>query len=88
MVEGCPGTFRVYDLCYLEGDLVKMHLKLSELIHMIPHNYTVCRLCRTILRGCRIVRENLQREIDSGLIQVDRSRNLNQVNMVQADPLP
>lgn len=59
MVEGCPGTFRVYDVRYLEGDLVEMHLKLGELIHMAPHNYAACRLCHTTLSDCRIVRQDL-----------------------------
>ena len=59
MVEGYPGTFRVYDVCYLEGDLVEMHLKLGELIYMTPHNYAACGLCRTTLCGCCIVREDL-----------------------------
>ncbi|XP_050877398.1 uncharacterized protein LOC127081158 [Lathyrus oleraceus] len=83
MVEGCPGTFRVYDIRYLERDLVEMHLKLGELICMTPHNYAACKLCRTTLRGCHIVREELQKEIDNKLIRVDRNRNFNQVNMVE-----
>ncbi|XP_050897131.1 uncharacterized protein LOC127103946 [Lathyrus oleraceus] len=88
MVEGCPGSFRVYDVCYLEGDLVEMHLKLGDLIYMMPYNYAACGLCRTTLYGCRIVREDLQKEIDNGLIRVDRERNFNKVNMVQAKGAP
>ena len=88
MVEGCPDTVRVYDVCYLEGNLIEMHLELGELIHITPHNYAACRLFRTTLRGCHIVREDLQREIDNGIIRVDRDLNFNQVNMVQANPLP
>ncbi|XP_050916730.1 uncharacterized protein LOC127131882 [Lathyrus oleraceus] len=67
MVEGCPGTFTVYDVCYLEGDLVEMHLKLGELIYMMPHNYEACGLCRTTLCGCRIfnVPEPLEITFDS-----------------------
>lgn len=83
MVEGCPGTFRVYNVRYLEGDLVEIHLKLGELIYMTPHNYAACGLCSTTLLGCHIVREDLQIEIDNGLIRVDRNRNFNQVNMVE-----
>lgn len=60
-----------------------MHLKLGELLYMAPHNYAACRLCRTTLRGCRIVREDLQKDIDNRLIRVDRNWNLNQVNMVE-----
>lgn len=50
-VEGYPGTFKVYDVHYLEGYLVEIHLKLCELIHMTPHNYAACRLFRTNLHG-------------------------------------
>lgn len=82
MVEGCSGTFRVYDVCYLEGYLVEMHLKLGKLIYMTPHNYAACRLFRTTLHGCCIIREDLQKERDNGLVRVDRNRNFNQVNMV------
>lgn len=60
-----------------------MHLKLGELIYMTPHNYAAYGLCRTTLRGCRIVREDLQKEIDNGLIRVDQNQNFNQVNMVE-----
>lgn len=44
MVEGCPDTFRVYDVRYLEGGLVEMHLKLGEIIHMTTHIYVACIL--------------------------------------------
>lgn len=83
MVEGCPRTFIVYDVHYLEGDLVEIHLNLGELIYMMPYNYAACKLCRTTLHGCRIVREDLQKEIDNILIRVDRKQNFNQVNMVK-----
>ncbi|XP_050889058.1 uncharacterized protein LOC127094243 [Lathyrus oleraceus] len=80
MVEGCPGTFRDYDVCYLEGDLVKIHLKLGELIYMTPHNYAACGLCRSTLHGCRI---NTQGLLDAGTITVVHPINLeNNVNVI------
>lgn len=88
MVEGCHITFRVYDICFLEGDLVEMHLELGELIHITPYNYMACRLFLTTLHGFHMVREDLQRKIDNGIIRVDRDLEFNQVNMVQVDPLP
>ena len=55
MVYGCPGEFIIFDVEYMNEDLVQLHVTFYHLAGQVEHQYGSCRICCRDSRGCSIV---------------------------------
>ncbi|KAI5384540.1 hypothetical protein KIW84_071516 [Lathyrus oleraceus] len=92
MVDGCPGEFKIYDVRYIRISLVAMQKDIC-LVSESEHDHDGVVICSMNPRGCVIVKRDIQRLMDEGLIQI--FHNINNVNrsvsplvIRLADPVP
>ncbi|KAI5396975.1 hypothetical protein KIW84_062973 [Lathyrus oleraceus] len=79
MVDGCPGEFKVFDVRFIRRSLVQMHKD------GCPGEFKVfgCAVCSVNLRGCEVVKKDIQRMMDEGMIQIVQSRHIDDdVNVI------
>lgn len=82
MVDGCPGEFRVYDVCHIRRSFVEIH-RTPCLVTDYEHDHDSCVIRNVNPRGCVIVKRDVQKLMDEGVIQVNQSRDMgNDVNVI------
>ena len=81
MVEGCPGNFRVFDVRRIHRSLVEMHRTLC-LICDCEHDHDGCVICSVNPSGCMIIKRDIQKLMDENIIQIQQSRDIDDVNMI------
>ncbi|KAI5418296.1 hypothetical protein KIW84_042798 [Lathyrus oleraceus] len=72
MVDGCLGEFKVFDVRFIRRSLVTMHKDIF-LVSECEHDHDGCAICSVNPRGCEIVRRDIQRLMDEGMIQIVQS---------------
>ncbi|KAI5403630.1 hypothetical protein KIW84_050982 [Lathyrus oleraceus] len=72
MVDGCPGEYKVYDVRHIRQSLVTIHRDIC-LLSECEHDHDGCEVCSVNPRGCVIIKRDIQRLMDEGLIQVFQS---------------
>ena len=45
MVSGCPGEFRIFDVDYMNADLVQLHATFCHMAGQVEHQYGSYRVC-------------------------------------------
>ncbi|KAI5421776.1 hypothetical protein KIW84_045275 [Lathyrus oleraceus] len=81
MVDGCPGSFRVFDMRRSCRSLVYMHKTLCT-ISDCEHDHDGCAICSVNPRGCLIVKRDIQKLMDENVIQILQSRDIDDVNVI------
>ena len=82
MVDGCPGEFKVFDVRFIRRSLVMMHKDIC-LVSDCEHDHDGCAICSVNPRGCVVVKRDIQRLMDEGLIQIVQSRHVDDgVNVI------
>jgi hypothetical protein len=82
MVDGCPGEFKVFDVRFIIRSLVTMHKDIC-MVSDCEHDHDGCAICSLNLRGCEIVKRDIQRWMDGGMIQIVQSRHIDDdVNVI------
>ncbi|KAI5391447.1 hypothetical protein KIW84_076311 [Lathyrus oleraceus] len=84
MVDGCPGEFKVFDVRFIRRSLVRMPKDIC-LVSECEHDHDGCAICSVKLRGCMVVKRDIQRLMDE-VIQYDNSSS-NNVNNRSESPL-
>jgi hypothetical protein len=74
MVDGCPGEFKVFDVRFIRRSLVQMHKDIC-LVSDCEHDHDGCVVCSVNPRGCDVVKRDIQRLMDEGMIQIFQSRH-------------
>ncbi|KAK2411686.1 hypothetical protein QL285_046942 [Trifolium repens] len=74
MVQGCPGTYLVFDIRHIQEPLVQMHVKLCKLA-FFQHNHVACETCPINARGCHKVRDDIQGLLDRRELIITYKRN-------------
>ena len=69
MVDGCPGEFKVYDVCFIRRSLVTMHKDIC-MVSDCEHDHEGCVICSVNPRGCSVVKRDIHRLMDEGMIQI------------------
>ena len=69
MVDGCLGEFKVYDVCFIRRSLVTMHKDIC-LVSDWEHDHDGCAICSVNPQGCVVVKRDIQRLMDEGMIQI------------------
>lgn len=67
MVDVCPGNFKVFDVRHIRQSLVEIHRTLC-LISDYEHDHDGCIIYNVNPRGCVIVKRDIQKLIDEGVI--------------------
>ena len=75
MVSGCPGEFRIFDVEYMNEDLVQLHATFFHMAGQVEHQYGSCRICCRDSRGCSIVKKGVQLLLDNRTIKVTGQRD-------------
>ena len=70
MVYGCPGEFRIFNVNYMNDDLVQLHTTFSQMDGHEIHHYGSYQICCGDSNGCSIVRRGVQLLLDKGTIRV------------------
>ncbi|KAI5388506.1 hypothetical protein KIW84_074263 [Lathyrus oleraceus] len=82
MVDGCPGEFKVFDVYFIRSSLVQMHKDVC-LVSECEHDHDECAVCSVNPRGCEVVKKDIQRLMDEGMIQIVQSRHIHDdVNVI------
>ncbi|KAI5407265.1 hypothetical protein KIW84_053500 [Lathyrus oleraceus] len=82
MVNGCPGEFKIYDVRFIRSSLVRIHKNIF-LVSDFEHDHDGCVICNVNPRGCVIVKRDIQRLMDEGMIKIFQSRHLgDDVNVI------
>jgi hypothetical protein len=81
MVDGCAGSFRVFDVQRIRWSLVEMHKTLYT-ISDCEHDHEGCAICSVNPRGCLIVKKDIQKLMDENVIQIQQSRDIDDVNVI------
>ncbi|KAI5443626.1 hypothetical protein KIW84_012317 [Lathyrus oleraceus] len=79
MVDGCPGEYKVYDVRHIRQYLVAIHRGIC-LVSDCEHDHDGCVICSVNPRGCVIVKKDIHRLMDEGL--VCQSRKVDDVNVI------
>ncbi|XP_050908922.1 uncharacterized protein LOC127122665 [Lathyrus oleraceus] len=74
MVDGCPGEYKIYDVQRIRRSLVELHKTLCQ-ISECKHDHDGCIICSVNPRGCMIVKRDIQRLMDEGMIHINQARN-------------
>ncbi|KAI5444522.1 hypothetical protein KIW84_012959 [Lathyrus oleraceus] len=83
MVDVRPGNFRVFDIRHIRQSLVEIHRTLC-LINDCEHDHDACVICSVNPRGCVIVKRDIQKLVDEGVIQSQQSKDMgNDMNALQ-----
>lgn len=74
MVDGCPGEYRVYDVRHIRRYLVELHKNLCE-ISESEHDHDGCIICSVNPHGCVIVKRDIKRLVDDGMVHICQARD-------------
>ena len=69
MVDGCSGEFKVFDVRFIRRSLVRMHKDIC-FVSDCEHDHDGCAICSVNPRGCMVVKRDIQRLMDEGMIQI------------------
>ena len=84
MVYGCPDEFQIFDVNYMNDDLVQLNATLCHMDGREEHHYGSCQICCRDSRGCSIVRRYFQLLLDNGTIKVTGNKDdYNGVNVIE-----
>ncbi|KAI5444790.1 hypothetical protein KIW84_013173 [Lathyrus oleraceus] len=82
MVDDCPWEFKVYDVHFIRRSLVRMHKDIF-LVSDCEHDHDGCAICSVNPRVCMVVKRDIQRLMDEGMIQILQSRQVDDdVNVI------
>ncbi|KAI5387007.1 hypothetical protein KIW84_073236 [Lathyrus oleraceus] len=82
MVDGCPGEFKVFDVRFIRRSLVQMHKDVC-LVSECEHDHDGCAVCSVNPRGCEVVKRDIQKLMDEGMIQIVQSHHVDDdVNVI------
>ncbi|KAI5389576.1 hypothetical protein KIW84_075023 [Lathyrus oleraceus] len=82
MVDGCPGEYKVFDACFIRGSLVQIHKDIC-MVSNCEHDHDGCDICSVNPRGCVVVKRDIQRLMDEGMIQICQSHHVDDdVNVI------
>jgi hypothetical protein len=82
MVDGYPGEFKIYDVRFIRRSLVRMRKDIC-LVSDCEHDHDGCAICNVNSRGCVIVKRDLQRLMNEGMIHIFQSRHVgDDVNVI------
>ncbi|KAI5396378.1 hypothetical protein KIW84_062544 [Lathyrus oleraceus] len=82
MVDDFPGEFKVFDVRFIRRSLVTMHKDIC-MVSDCEHDHNGCAICSVNPRGCMVVKRDIQRLMDEGLIQIVQSRHVDDnVNVI------
>ncbi|KAI5436069.1 hypothetical protein KIW84_022493 [Lathyrus oleraceus] len=81
MVNECPGNFRLFDVRRIRRSLVEMHRTLC-LISDCEHDHDGYAICSVNPHGCMIIKRDIQKLIDENVIQIQQSRDIDDVNVI------
>ncbi|KAI5440708.1 hypothetical protein KIW84_010254 [Lathyrus oleraceus] len=82
MVNSCPREFKVFDVRFIRRSLVTMHKDIC-LVSDCEHDHDGFAICSVNPRGCEIVKKDIQRLMDEGMIQIVQSRHVDyDVNVI------
>ncbi|XP_050915376.1 uncharacterized protein LOC127130403 [Lathyrus oleraceus] len=88
MVYRCPGNFRVFGVRRIQRSLVEMHRTIC-FVSDCEHDHDGCVIYSVNPRGCMIVKSDIQKLIDEGVIQIIHPRDMgNDVNVIVPGPVP
>jgi hypothetical protein len=74
MVDGCPGEFKVCDVRFIRRSLVQMHKDVC-MVNDGEHDHDGCDIYSVNPRGCVVMKRDIQRLMDEGMIQICQSRH-------------
>ena len=84
MVSRCPGEFIIFDVEYMNEELVQLNATFCHTVGQVEHQYGSCQVCCRDPRGCSIVRKGVQLLLDNGTIKVTSQRDdYHEVDMVE-----
>ncbi|KAI5441574.1 hypothetical protein KIW84_010880 [Lathyrus oleraceus] len=82
MVDGCPGEFKVFDVWFIRRSLVQMHKDIC-MVSDCEHDHDGYGVCSVTPRGCDVVKRDIKRLMDEGMIQIVQSRHVDDdVNVI------
>lgn len=82
MVDGFPGKCRVFNVRRIQKSLVEIHKTLS-LISDCEHDHDNCVICSDNARGCMIVKRDIKKMMDEGVIQINQAKDMgDDVNVI------
>ncbi|KAI5436026.1 hypothetical protein KIW84_022456 [Lathyrus oleraceus] len=81
MVDDCRRNFQVFDVRRIRRSLVEMHRTLC-LISDCEHDHDGCAICSVNPHGCMIVKKDIQKLMDENVIQIQQSRDIDDVNVI------
>ena len=58
-VSGCPGEFKIFDVDYLNEDLVQLHATFCHTAGQVEHQYGSCIVYCRDPRGCSIMKKGV-----------------------------
>ena len=89
MVSGYPGEFIIFDVEYMNEDLVQLHATFCHMASQVEHQYGSCRICCWDSRGCSIIRKGVQLLLDNETIkvtcQMDDYHEVNEIEVCLAE---
>src|ERR1044072_1389025 len=74
--------YLVTDVNLIKGNLVHLHDTYSTMGAFTKHDYAACNICFKNLQGCPTIREDIQRLLDIGDLQIYRNKDDYDVNTV------
>ncbi|XP_050919812.1 uncharacterized protein LOC127137388 [Lathyrus oleraceus] len=82
MVDGYPGKYIVFDVRRIQRSLVELHKTLCQICEC-GHGHYGCVICSVNSRRCKIVKGDIQKLMDEGMIQINQARDLgDDVNVI------
>ncbi|KAI5444278.1 hypothetical protein KIW84_012780 [Lathyrus oleraceus] len=87
MVDDCPGKFMVFDVDRIQRSLVEMHRTLL-LISDCEHDHDGYVICSLNPRGCMMVKRDIQKLMDEGVIQINQDRDMDPIPYVSDKVVP
>lgn len=74
MVDGCHGQYKVFDVRQIRRSFVELHKTLC-LIGECEHDHDGCIICSANPLGCIIVKRDVHRLEDEGMIHIRQARD-------------
>lgn len=81
MVDGCPEGYKVYDVRHIRQSMVTIHRDIC-LVNDCEHNHDGCVICNVNPHKCVIVKRDIKRLMDEGIIQICQSREIDDMNVI------
>ena len=71
----------MFDVRRIRQSLVEMHKTLCT-ISDCEHDHDRCVVCNVNPRGCSVVKRDIQRLMDENVIQIQQSKDIDDVNVI------